>query len=929
MTHRSLRLPMTCAGVLLLSIGFLPCRLLGQTPQLLADVRPTLRPADSSPYDFVAAGSNVFFTARTSAYGRELWRCDGTATGTVRLTDLSPGPSEVRIAHLTKVGTDVVFVVGDPAGPQDLWASDGTVAGTRRVQAFGGSVWIIPGEAGGSVLLMTRDALWRTDGTTSGTVRIDAFQGALGIVGPAATLGSSWFFRSGSEIWRTDGTASGTQRIDAAARPFVDPVVVGDAICYAGATGGVNFVDATSRRFVVPTSSPVTEVATVPGRVVYVSAGVVHAFEVADLQPRQLTGTTDRAVQLIVSGSRIYFLLRDATHGQELWVSDGTSIGTHLVHDAEPGPNSPQHDLLLPYAGGLLHSFTRLSGTTLVWVADTVPPRFLRAFGAPIVSAATSGGLAWFAADDGVAGRELWVSDGGAGTRLFADLETGLVSEGSYPAFFVAAADAMYFSAYDDVHGRELFVTDGTSAGTRLVVDLWPGRTSSDPVLLGWHAGVLYFVAQTAAAGYQIWGSDGTAAGTRPLVSSPSTLLFLARMRPLDATRVLLNVDDPVASASVWVSDGRTASYLTDVRPISDQVRVGSRAYIAGLVAPGKYDLMVSDGSLAGTRLVVSLNGSQDAVVAPVAALGERVLFTALIGTTHQLFVSDGTASGTQALLPMAPIEKALTVGARTYLIEAAGPSALWVTDGTTQGTRRLADLEGGTANLTAVDGRVLIGTTRGVWTTDGTSAGTVRLRDRQLLGASAVSDGRFAYWLSLTPSGILRSDGTTAGTTLLPTAAITPETIGQAAGRVYFGADDLLHGSEPFVLDTGSAAQELGVGCGARAVVPELTGSVPLLGGTSRLRLEGLPEAGVAALRLQLPAPAPVSIPGTACVTWGLWNGPSVQWTRPFAGGRLDELLPIPGTRDLLDAAVLIEGVVASTAGLELSNGLRWRIGR
>jgi len=36
-------------------------------------------------------------------------------------------------------------------------------------------------------------------------------------------------------------------------------------------------------------------------------------------------------------GSLLYFSARDANHGRELWVSDGTARGTRLVMDINPG----------------------------------------------------------------------------------------------------------------------------------------------------------------------------------------------------------------------------------------------------------------------------------------------------------------------------------------------------------------------------------------------------------------------------------------------------------------------------------------------------------------------------------------------------------------------------------------------------------------
>ena len=42
-------------------------------------------------------------------------------------------------------------------------------------------------------------------------------------------------------------------------------------------------------------------------------------------------------------GRRVLFTAGDAAHGYELWITNGTQAGTHLLRDIEPGaePSSP------------------------------------------------------------------------------------------------------------------------------------------------------------------------------------------------------------------------------------------------------------------------------------------------------------------------------------------------------------------------------------------------------------------------------------------------------------------------------------------------------------------------------------------------------------------------------------------------------------
>src|SRR5438132_961525 len=60
-----------------------------------------------------------------------------------------------------------------------------------------------------------------------------------------------------------------------------------------------------------------------------------------------------------VSGSFAFFVAADAAHGRELWRTDGTTAGTQLVYDVNPGPadfnTSVNSRTILGSAGGYLY----------------------------------------------------------------------------------------------------------------------------------------------------------------------------------------------------------------------------------------------------------------------------------------------------------------------------------------------------------------------------------------------------------------------------------------------------------------------------------------------------------------------------------------------------------------------------------------------
>ncbi len=110
----------------------------------------------------------------------------------------------------------------------------------------------------------------------------------------------------------------------------------------------------------------------------------------------------------------------------------------------------------------------------------------------------------FFAANDGIHGRELWKSDGSAaGTKMVKDVRAG--SRGSFPGDLINVSGTLFFTANDGSHGRELWRSNGTAAGTVMVKDLTNDELSGTntslylPVAVG--SRLFFFVAECCAGG--------------------------------------------------------------------------------------------------------------------------------------------------------------------------------------------------------------------------------------------------------------------------------------------------------------------------------------------------------------------------------------------------------------------------------------------
>jgi ELWxxDGT repeat protein/cysteine-rich repeat protein len=687
----------------------------------------------------------LFFFGGDTATGCEPWSSDATSDGTMILKDIAPGTDSSHSSEiLGTLGESLFFAVRTGSLKPSLWATDGTPAGTRLVSdvvspetGFGRGA--VLGDAlyfRGVTLGQERPQLWKTNGTTAGTVLVRdvaaaqliagtehlyfaAFEGAvLGLwtsdgtpqgtmqvidAGPAgfellATAGDLLFLSLGaSELWRSDGTADGTYALVMLDRGSgtgtqLDPqLVAGDTEAFFLTRNATNALELWRSDGTLP--------------------GTIHLGDL-DFNRGDL--------HLAGSIGPLFFAGYDSDAGQELWTSDGTPDGTQQLANLAPD-TIPQSS----FASGL----TNLNGTLL------------------------------FTAYDGRTGSELWRSDGTeAGTVLVKDINPGPAS--AYPlamylggdeggVVFVRASlgDTLFFPADDGAHGNELWRTDGTSAGTYMVADIIPGPDGSYPDEVVDLGGTLYF---TAAAG--LWKSDGTAAAT---VKIKSFSLAPSALTPFDGHLFF------AVGSELWRSDGTIGGtelvhdFGPSVLTVSG-LAVANDALFIGTGFP--MDLWKSDGTAEGTVL---LKHAANQSFPGGFTVADDVLFFIEFRAFYvtfpvELWRSDGTPDGTLAIGPTSGRTLAALGGALFF----ASPDGLLRTDGTVAGTSLVSRLTFSADDLTTVDGHVLF-QSNALWESDGTATGTRRLADLsvdppiagKLNQASLTRVGSLVFFTASSPS--------------------------------------------------------------------------------------------------------------------------------------------------------------------------------
>jgi len=230
-------------------------------------------------------------------------------------------------------------------------------------------------------------------------------------------------------------------------------------------------------------------------------------------------------VHFLIKDNKLYFFADDGEHGFEPWVSDGTEGGTFMLRDANI---FNKHVFNPMFIATDEHVYFNASNDD-VWVTDGTTlgtQKLLDAipyYGSNVLVIGHSKRIAlsnklYILHDDNVHGRELWVSDGTVmGTHMIKDIDesnTSSVPSWEYDDLYVYN-DSVYFKADDGVHGMSLWKSDGTTVGTQLFLDAAEGAYELDYSFPGLVGDKMLI---NATYPTQLYITDGTKSGTKLLI---------------------------------------------------------------------------------------------------------------------------------------------------------------------------------------------------------------------------------------------------------------------------------------------------------------------------------------------------------------------------------------------------------------------------
>jgi|GEM_PF-5778500 len=366
----------------------------------------------------------------------------------------------------------------------------------------------------------------------------------------------------------------------------------------------------------------------ITGTELYVSDGTLGGTHmVKDIKP----GLASSAPEELTSfKGKLYFIATNVTNGEEVWVSDGTEAGTTLLKDIRPGTNGSAPSDLTVFGDYLYFGATDgLFGYELWRTYGTTDSTYLFKDLASGSNSGYSGGEVIvfgskmiFIGGVSSQGREPYITDGTtAGTTLLRDIKPG--SSPSNPAYFTIVGDKLFFSADSTGTGTELFITDGTTTGTKMVKNINPGSGGSKPVNLISFKGKLFFRAWDGGTyGQELWCSNGADTGT-----------------------MMIKDIEPGSGNSSYVNTTDLSAY--------NMIVMDSTLYLHALTTAYGEELWKSDGTPAGTMIMADVfPGTEDLDPNYLTLYNNKIYFRGYsLADRFQLWRTDGTAAGTEALL--------------------------------------------------------------------------------------------------------------------------------------------------------------------------------------------------------------------------------------------------------------------------------------
>ncbi|RYU95086.1 ELWxxDGT repeat protein [Emticicia agri] len=358
-----------------------------------------------------------------------------------------------------------------------------------------------------------------------------------------------------------------------------------------------------------------------------------------------------------------------------------------------------------------------------------------------------------------------WVFDGNT-VKKISDLAPGLAF-GSYNNAVGVVNDIFYFSASDGQHGYELWRTDGTAAGTFMVKDINTQIASSNPRLMFGLGDYVYFTADDISHGNEVWRTNGSTTSLYAEFDGSNTNSHVLDTEFHNKAKFKNNYIANLSNKFVEFTPTGTLKLLSalPIRSSSTQVEFNDSLYFCG----SDGNLWKSDATFLNPKLAVYLdslnNGTGNYGVFGITKVDTMLFFISNDFST--LWKTNGKKSGTVKLFQAQPDQlpgTSLNSGIKIWPMqkkilfekynygEPGNAYELWVSDGTTNGTKKLLTPLGYNS-LGVYNDKLYFINNGTLWCSNGTSAGTQHIDNRNFAAGKQLKD---KFYLTInTGSGI------------------------------------------------------------------------------------------------------------------------------------------------------------------------------
>ena len=262
--------------------------------------------------------SMIYFSARTSTSGHELWHSDGTEAGTIQISDICSGTCSSTPSNFVSHNDGVAFVANDGIHGGEIWFSDGTESGTA----------------------LFADVLAGSDSSTP--TNLYSMNSKLFFVANNSAYGSElWVANDFSDFQVVLDINPGSDGSD------VDNMISFDQILYFTADDGENGHELWSYNLLTESANLVIDVST--------------------------SGSSDPH-DLILANNILYFLADDGVHGVEIWSYNLTSGDGYLFTDLYVTTSSIVFLNDLTLVDEIIFFVGSNGGGRTIWTLDTRLP---------------------------------------------------------------------------------------------------------------------------------------------------------------------------------------------------------------------------------------------------------------------------------------------------------------------------------------------------------------------------------------------------------------------------------------------------------------------------------------------------------------------------------------------------------------------------